>query len=503
MAFLEMADVHKRFGGVVALAGASLSVDEGDLHALLGPNGSGKSTLTKTLTGVVEPDRAEIRLKGRPVAFRNPMDAQDQGISAVYQDLSLVGDLSVVENVALGVEPTRFGFLDRRRQRRRVAEVLERFGSAFEAGIPLDRPVRLLSPGEQQIVEICKAVVREPRVLVLDEATASLHQAQVEVVFEVARELRERGVLVVFTSHRLDEAFALCRRATVLREGRTVGTVELSRTSEGELVRMMLGHELERVEHPAPAEIAERPVVLEADGLATAKLHQVSLRLREGEILGLGGLQGQGQSELLLALFGAGRLRAGGVRVHDRPIHLRNPKRAVAAGIVLIPGDRSREGLFGRRPVLENLALPSAGRRALPGGLLSADRERKAADRAVRRLRIKVGRLDDPVYTLSGGNQQKVVVGKWLLTEPRVVLMDDPTKGVDVGAKEELYEDVRSLAGQGVAIVFNSSDNRELVELCDRVLVLYEGRVVESLERDDLTENRLLAASMRVDQVAG
>jgi ribose transport system ATP-binding protein len=503
MAFLEMSDVHKRFGGVVALAGASLSAERGELHALVGPNGSGKSTLTKTLTGVVEADRAEIRLEGQPVAFRSPRQAQARGIAAVYQDLSLVGDLTVAQNVGLGIEPTRLGFVDEGEQRGQAREVLERFAAAFEGGLPLDRPVAALSPGEQQIVEICKAIARDPRILVLDEATASLHHAQVEILFTVARELKERGVLVVFTSHRLDEVFALCERATVLRGGRNIRTVMLSDTSQDELITMMLGHELERPQRPPPTEIAKRSVVLEVRDLTSARLREVSFQLHEGEILGVGGLQGQGQSELLSGLFGVTRLRGGEIRLHGSPIDLHGPRQAAEAGIALIPGNRAREGLLARRPVLENLTLPSSRRRALPGGILRLERERRAADRAVKRLQIRVGRLDDPVFTLSGGNQQKVVVGKWLLTEPRVILMDDPTKGIDVAAKEELYESMRSLADQGVGILFHSTDDLELAEICSRVMVLFEGRVAAVLEGDDLTEDGLLSASMRVDRVGG
>jgi ribose transport system ATP-binding protein len=499
VALVEMADVHKRFGGVVALAGASLSAEAGELHALIGPNGSGKSTLNKTLTGVVAPDRAEIKVDGRPVAFRGPQEAQAVGISAVYQELSLVGDLTVAENVGLGVEPTRLGFLDRDEQRRRVHQVLERFASAFEGRLPLDRPVASLTSAERQIVEIGKAIARNPRILVLDEATASLHQAQVQVLFEVVRELRDRGVLVIFTSHRLDEVFALCERATVLRGGKNVRTVDLTRTTESELVTMMLGHALEQPERPRPQEIAARPAVLEVHDLTTARLRGISFQLREGEILGVGGLVGQGQSELLSALFGAARVRGGEIRLNGSPVRLHGPRQAARAGIALIPGDRAREGLFGRRPILENLTLPSAARRTL-AGILRNDRERRAAGEAVRRLRIKLRRLEDAVSTLSGGNQQKVVVGKWLLTEPRIVLMDDPTKGIDVAAKEELYESMRSLADLGVGILFHSTDNLELVEYCARVLVLFEGRVVATLEGDDLTEDRLLSASMRVDQ---
>jgi ribose transport system ATP-binding protein len=506
MAYLEMSDVHKRFGGVIALAGASLTADRGEIHALLGPNGSGKSTLNKTLTGVVEPDRAQIRIDGEPVAFKNPREAQVRGVAAVYQDLSLVPQLTVADNIQLGIEPVgALGYIARHEQVKRARNVVDRFRLAFEGEPSLDAPVRRLSPGEQQIVEVCKAIAREPRILILDEATASLHQAQVEVLFEVIRQLRDDGVLVIFTSHRMDEVYDLGGKATVLRSGETIGEVELARTDRGELVEMMVGHQLQEIsvaEHERPAATADHQVVLEARGLRTDVLHDVSFAVRAGEIVGLGGLQGQGQSELLAALYGAARIRGGEIVLGGTRRRLTKPRQAVAAGSALIPGDRTREGLFPVRPILENLTLPSMGRRKIGPGVLSAARERAAAREAVQRLSITFGDLGDPVWTLSGGNQQKVVVGKWLLTDPRIVLMDDPTKGIDVGTKEELYGVMRSLTGEGVAILFNSSENRELLDLSDRILVLYEGRIVDELTADQLTEDRLLTASMRVEDVS-
>lgn len=508
MAYLEMSDVHKRFGGVVALAGASLTAERDEIHALVGPNGSGKSTLNKTLTGVVAPDRAEIRIDGELVAFKQPAEAQAHGVAVVYQDLSLVPQLTVADNIQLGIEATAaVGYLDRNEQMTRARAVVDRFQPAFERSLPLDVAVQRLSPGEQQIVEVCKAIARQPRVLILDEATASLHKAQVDVLFEVVRELRDDGVLVIFTSHRMDEVYDLCDTATVLRSGETVGEVELAQTSRAHLVEMMVGHQLEATgiaEHERHAEaVAAREVVLEVRGLTTAVLHDVSFSVHAGEILGLGGLQGQGQSELLAALYGAERIRGGEIVVDGTRRRFRKPRHAVAAGSALIPGDRNRDGLFPVRPILENLTLPSMGRRKVAAGLLSGSRERAAARDAIERLSIKLGGLDDPVSTLSGGNAQKVVVGKWLLTDPRIVLMDDPTKGIDVGAKEELYGVMRSLIDEGVAILFNSSENQELLDLSDRILVLYEGRVVDELTSGQLTEDRLLAASMRVDEPSG
>ncbi|GLW10046.1 ribose import ATP-binding protein RbsA [Microtetraspora sp. NBRC 13810] len=500
---LEMTGVRKRYGGVQALDGAALTAVRGEVHALLGPNGSGKSTLDKTLAGTVVPDSGEIRIDGAAARIGGPRDAHALGVAAVYQQLSIVGDLTVTQNVVLGLEPARrWGFLDHRAARARAAAALDRFAAAFPGGLPLDRPAGSLGPGEQQIVEVAKALARGPRILVLDEATASLHKEQVAVLFDVVRELRASGVLVVFTSHRLDEVFALCDRATVLRNGRTVGTVELAATDEAELVRLMVGDAPRRSGAPAaaarPSPSAGAAATLEVRGLTTERLRDVGFTVRAGEVLGLGGLQGQGQSELLLALFGAARVTAGEALLDGRPLPLTSPAGAARAGVALVPGDRGRQGMFAARPIQENLSLASMHRRARLRLALGAAAERRAARSMVERLGIKIGSLADPVSTLSGGNQQKVVIGKWLLDRPRVVLLDDPTKGVDVAAKEEIYAIVRGLADDGVVVILNSSDNRELTELSDRVLVLFEGAVAEELSAAAITEKRLVAGALRL-----
>jgi ribose transport system ATP-binding protein len=508
VALLEMRDVHKRYGGVVALDGAALTAERGEVHALLGANGSGKSTLNKILTGVVAPDRAEILLDGDPLRIARPQDALGHGVAAVYQDLSLIPDLTVAANISLGAEASRAGFLRPAAIRTRAEAVLERFAAAFAGRLPIDTPVSRLSPGEQQIVEICKAIARDPTILVLDEATASLYSAQVEVLFDVVRELRDAGVLVVFTSHRMGEIFTACDRATILRNGQVAGVVDLAATTEQQVVELMVGSRASAAEE-AGAGIAghaeDRPRVLEVAGLVTDRLDHVSFEVHEGEVLGLGGLAGQGQAELLAALFGAVRVRGGTVTVgSDRPKGLhrrrgaRRPSQAVRAGIAFVPGNRGKEGLFPVRPILENLTVPSMRTRTLAPGVLSPRREQTAAGEAVEQLQIKIGSVRDAVDTLSGGNQQKVVVGKWLLTEPRIVLLDDPTKGIDVGAKEELYELIARLTAEGVAVLFNSSDDEELLGLSHRVLVFFEGRIVAELEGDELTHDRLVTASLQV-----
>lgn len=494
---MEALEIRKRFGGVVALDGASLQCRPGEIHALLGANGSGKSTLAKILTGVVAPDAGEVRIRGRVEQISGPADMARLRIAAVYQELSLIPQLTVAENILLSREPTRAGFVQEKALLERAAQVLYRLEQHLDRRLPLHEPVGQLAPADQQLVEIAKALSRDPEILILDEATASLRRHEVDALFRVVRELSAGGTGVLFVSHRLGEVYELCQRATVLRNGRVVGTVELRDTSEQDLLRLMTGAELV-LERRNRAHSASGPVRLRVQGLRVAhRLEDISLEARAGEIVGLGGLQGQGQSDLLRVLFGDLPRSAGQIEIDGQPVRFRRPSDAIRCGVVLVPGNRGQEGLFIIRSVLENLTLPSVARRSR-AGLLSLQHERAAAQRMLAELQVKVGSLGDSVATLSGGNQQKVVVGKWLLTDPKILLLDDPTKGVDVQARNEIYRVVESLRDAGLVVIINSSDDSELVALCDRILVLFEGRVIDELRGERLTEQELVAASLRL-----
>src|SRR5918993_4702478 len=469
MAEVSLSAQHlvKRYGGVVALADGSLDVESGEVVALMGANGSGKSTLGKIITGAVAPDGGRLLLDGEEARFSSPQAARRAGISAVYQELSLVPDMTVAENIWLANEPVALGQVRRKERKERTTRLLSLFEDALGSSVGPDSLVSALSPSDRQIVEILKALSREPRVMILDEATASLGARQVERLFELVREWKSRGMALIFISHRMEEIFQIADRATVLRSGSTVGAEVLKETTEEHLVGLMIerGVAERRVEH---ATGGEKTVLLETEGLRSPVLNGVSLQLREGEILGLGGLQGQGQSDLLLALFGAVPY-SGTVRLAGEEVHFSHPRKAMRKGLAFVPGDRGGEGLLPIRSILENLLLPSWSRY---GVLLNMRKARNDSEEVSQGLSLTMGSLDHPVSSLSGGNAQKVVLGKWLMRDPKVLLLDDPTKGVDVGAKGEFYKILTDLRGRGVAILLHSSDDEELLGLCDRVLVM-------------------------------
>ncbi|QYJ16632.1 Ribose import ATP-binding protein RbsA [Rubrobacter xylanophilus DSM 9941] len=489
---LSARHLAKRYGGVVALADGNLEVSSGEVVALMGANGSGKSTLGKILTGAVVPDSGTLLLDGEETRFSSPHAARRAGIAAVYQELSLIPDMTVAENIWLAHEPLSRGLVKKRERRERTANLLELFRGVVGPRLEPGALVSGLSPGERQIVEILKALSAEPRVMILDEATASLDGEQVARLFELVRSWKAEGMAVIFVSHRMEEIFRIADRAVVLRSGRNVGEAGLSKTTEEELISLMIegGVAERRIEHP-PGPAGEE-ALLRVQDLRAPGVDGVNLELARGEIVGLGGLQGQGQTELLRALFGA-LPHSGRILLEGREVRLSHPRQAMRRGLAFVPGDRGREGLLQVRSILENLLLPSWRRY---GRLLNVKRARRDAERIAGELQIVMGSLDDPVNTLSGGNAQKVVLGKWLLRRPRILLLDDPTKGVDVGAKGEFYAMLGDLRKEGVAILLYSSDDEELLGLCDRVLVMREGRVRKELRSPELTRSALVSASV-------
>jgi ribose transport system ATP-binding protein len=497
-ALFRMEDISKRYGGVRALERAELTVQAGRVHAVLGENGAGKSTLIKIMSGVVAPDEGRMLLEGEEVRFADPASANAAGIVCIFQELSLIPDLSVADNIVVAQPPTRFGMIDRRAQRRMAEDALARAGgedihpSALVKDLPLSR---------RQIVEIAKALARKPRLLILDEATSALTASDVEKVFKVLKRLREEGTALLYISHRMHEIAELADDCTVFRNGRNVATYEAGTKTDEQVVELMIGREYHNV-FPAkpPARPQTTQPVLEARNLSwPPRLNGVSLSVRAGEVVGLGGLDGQGQRDLLLALFGVLRGVAGEILVDGKPTKINSPREAKAdsVGMALIPEDRKTEGLMLPMPVRDNLSFAAMSRFS-HGGIIDNAGERKAIDEMIRLLAIKSDGIAVPVGSLSGGNQQKVVIAKWLMRKPRIILLNDPTRGIDVGTKQEIYQLLRRLADEGAAIVLYSTDYDELIGCCDRVLVMYDGMVRRELAGAELTEHALISSALNL-----
>lgn len=493
--------IVKRYGGVLALSDGNLTVESGEVVALLGANGSGKSTLSKIITGVVAPNEGELLLDGQPMQFASPQAAQKMGITAVYQELSLIPDMTVAENIWLGHQPMKLGLaVDKKVLRAKTQALLDLFAGTLQESLQPDEPISALPPDERQIVEILKALSLDPRLMILDEATASLDSQQVGRLFELVADWKAQGKAIVFVSHRMDEIFRVADRAVVLRNGRSVGSAVISETDEQELVNMMVGDET-----AVPRQLAHKPVPedtavrLQLSHIHSDVLQDVSLAVRDGELLGIGGLQGQGQSDLLRAVFGDIPF-TGAITLSGENVHFNHPRQAMQQDVALVPGDRGSEGLLLIRSILENFQLPSWRGYGFP---LKMEAARTDAARVADELSLVRASLEAPVSSLSGGNAQKVVIGKWLLRQPKLLLLNDPTKGVDVHTKREFYNLLAELRQEGTAILFYSSDDEELLGLCDRVLVMLDGRISAELSGDSLTHNQLVSASMNTRHVAG
>ncbi|PRY41784.1 sugar ABC transporter ATP-binding protein [Umezawaea tangerina] len=482
--------VSKSFGAVRALTDVTLALAPGEAHALLGENGAGKSTLIKTLAGVHRPDAGRLLVDGEEARFSGPADAKAAGIAVIYQEPALFGDLSIAENVYTGRQPLRSGRrIDTRAMHADTTALFTRLGVVLDPA----RPARGLSIADQQMVEIAKALSFDARVVVMDEPTAALSAREVERLFAVVELLREQGAAVLFVSHRLDEVFSLCQRATVLRDGKHVWSGPLTGETPDGLVRRMVGRELSALFPKQDTEAGD--VLLSVSRLTREGVFtDVSFDVRAGEIVGLSGLVGAGRSEVARAIFGIDGVDAGEVAVGGKPLRLGSPTAAMAAGIGFVPEDRRQQGLVVDASVERNVALASLGRLSWFGLLFGRGERRLAEDWAIK-LSIKAGRLGAAVSTLSGGNQQKVVLAKWLSRRPSVLIVDEPTRGIDVGTKAEVHRLLSELASEGVAVLMISSELPEVLGMADRVLVMHEGRLVEEIARADATEERVALAA--------
>ncbi len=489
---LNITSVTKSFGGVQALNGVSFELRAGEVHALVGENGAGKSTLIKVITGAHQADGGTLAIGGRVIEANDPVTARALGVAAIYQQPALFPDLTVAENIALGLEAggpwrcIRWG-----RRRRQAHALLDRIGAVIDP----ETEVRHLTMPEQQLVEIARALGANARILIMDEPTASLSEREVDHLLRVIRELRGQGVGIIYISHRLDELFQVADRVTVLRDGCTVGTRPMTAVDRAELIRLMVGREVAAVFPKQTVPLGEVVLELRGVGCRASGVHDVSLSVRAGEILGLAGLVGAGRTELARILFGLTPADSGEIRLCDKAVIIDSPAQAIKLGITYVPEDRRRHGVILDMPVAANTTLATLNKIAR-FGWLDFRRERATARAFVERLAVKTASIDAPVGNLSGGNQQKVALARWLAAEPAVLILDEPTQGIDVGAKAEIHRLMGDLARRGLAILMISSDLPEILGMSDRVAVLHAGTIMGTLERGEATQERVLSLAL-------
>lgn len=485
---LAASGLTKRFPGVLALEDVSLSVAKGELVAVIGENGAGKSTLMKILAGILQPDAGEMEFEGRKGTLDGVLEAQALGIALIHQELNLADNLDVAGNVFLGREPQHRGFLNKREMRERTQAILNRLGATFAPNALVSE----LSLGQRQMVEIAKALSLEAKLLIMDEPTSSLSARETEMLFEVMLSLKRQGMSILYISHRLGEVTLLADRVVALRDGRNAGELAKADINHEAMVRLMVGRDLSQVFDHQPQ--APHEPVLEVQGLKTRAhpQHRLNFRLRRGEIVGMAGLVGSGRTEVLRAIFGVEPAVEGRMLVQGERVDIKHPETAIHAGLALVPEDRKALGVFLPESIRWNVGLPSVARDAKAGIFLDRAMERHHAERAKEKLQVKATSLETLVGTLSGGNQQKVALGKWLTMQPKVLLLDEPTRGIDVGAKREIYQLMEKLASDGMAILFVSSEMEEVLAMSDRVLVMHEGRLAGELKREELSEEAVM-----------
>lgn len=489
--FLEFQQLCKRFPGVQALADVSFSVAKGEIHGLVGENGAGKSTLIKVLTGVYRPDGGQIHLDGEPLHLNSPLAALHQGIAVVHQELNVLNHLSIADNITLGRESHTWSFIDRGREMKTVRAVLQVLGW----DISPRTPVRRLSTAQKQLVVIARALAIHSRLLILDEPTAMLSEQETQLLFHIIRNLKKQGVTVIYISHRLKEILTLVDRVTVLKDGRQVATVPVAETDEEHLCTLMVGRAMANFfASPAPATLEP---LFQAENICNASLRNLNLSVNKGEIVGICGLTGSGRSELLRALAGVDVILGGTICLHRAPLRIKHPADAIANGIALVPEDRRQYGIVPVLSVHENLILMYS-RLVARLGWRRKQKERQLSRDFIASMAIKASSPEQKMALLSGGNQQKVVLAKCLAIRPQLLLLDEPTQGVDVGAKAEIYRIIRELASTGMAIVLASSDLVEILHICHRILVLRQGQFVAQIPRSQATEEALIGLMMGV-----
>lgn len=491
---LAFAGVGMDFPGVKALQDVSFEVRAGSVHALMGENGAGKSTLLKILSGALPPSAGEVRIDGEARAFQTTAHALDAGVAVIYQELHLVPEMSVAENLFLGHLPQRFGIVNRRELAAAARRQLELIGEAIDPDTKLGR----LPLAQRQMVEIAKALTRGARIIAFDEPTSSLSDREVRRLFAIIRELKARGCAILYVSHRMEEIFTLCDRITILRDGRHVETAELSRLTRDEVVQRMVGRELADIYNFTPRPLGGEGLGVE--GLVGPGLTEpVSFAARAGEIFACFGLVGAGRTELLRLIFGAAARTAGRITVQGRAVEISSPRQAIDAGIVLCPEDRKKEGIVPVRSVLENINLSARRRHAGAGGWINESWERANAQKWIDQLRVRTPSARQLIRNLSGGNQQKVILGRWLSEQIKVILFDEPTRGIDVGAKSEIYALMQNLARDGVCVVMVSSELPEVLGVADRIAVMRQGRIAAILPRAEATEEKLLKLALPLE----
>jgi len=495
---LEIRHASKSFGAVKALVDASLVLQAGSIHALVGENGAGKSTFVKIIGGLHPRDGGDFELAGRPVDFKSTAEAKDAGIAVIYQEPTLFPDLTVAENLFVGRQPyTRYGTIDRARMRAETRALTARLGVEIDP----DREARGLSIADQQIVEIAKSISLNANVVIMDEPTAALSGVEVDRLMGIARQLRDEGKGIIFISHRFDEVFALCDTITVMRDGQYIATNATADVTEAEIIRQMVGRSVDNLFPKEPAEIGD--VVLAVDRLSRdGVFDDISFEVRAGEIVCLAGLVGAGRSEIARAVYGVDRYDSGTVRMNGAPLRRHSPTDAMRLGVGFVPEDRRKQGLAMTAGVQTNITLAIRNQLARLG-FITTRIEAEPAQEWARRLQVKTRALDTEAGMLSGGNQQKVVIAKWLATRPKLLIIDEPTRGIDVGTKAEVHRLISELAGQGVAVLMISSELPEVLGMADRVLVIHEGRLTASIDRAEATPERVMyAATHGVEEVA-